>query len=55
MVLGIVLALSTVTWYCIEEPFRKLGGWLGRRVEERPVARLADSASLIRPTSRATL
>jgi peptidoglycan/LPS O-acetylase OafA/YrhL len=33
IVLAIVLAVATVTWYCIEEPFRRLGGWLGRRIE----------------------
>jgi peptidoglycan/LPS O-acetylase OafA/YrhL len=33
MVLVLVLALGTVTWYCIEEPFRRLGSWLARRIE----------------------
>ena len=32
-VLAIVLGLATVTWYCIEEPFRRLGSRLGRRIE----------------------
>jgi peptidoglycan/LPS O-acetylase OafA/YrhL len=33
MVLAIVLGLGTVTWYCIEEPFRRLGSLLARRIE----------------------
>jgi peptidoglycan/LPS O-acetylase OafA/YrhL len=33
LVLALVLATATVTWYCIEEPFRRLGGWLARRIE----------------------
>jgi peptidoglycan/LPS O-acetylase OafA/YrhL len=33
MVLGIVLGLATATWYCIEEPFRRLGSLLARRIE----------------------
>jgi peptidoglycan/LPS O-acetylase OafA/YrhL len=33
LVIGVILLLSTVTWYCIEEPFRRLGGRIGRRVE----------------------
>jgi peptidoglycan/LPS O-acetylase OafA/YrhL len=33
MVLAIVLAIATVTWLCIEEPFRRLGSWLARRIE----------------------
>jgi peptidoglycan/LPS O-acetylase OafA/YrhL len=33
MVLAIVLAVATATWFCIEEPFRRLGGRLGRWIE----------------------
>ena len=33
MVLALVLAASTVSWYCIEEPFRRLGSRLARRIE----------------------
>jgi peptidoglycan/LPS O-acetylase OafA/YrhL len=33
MVLAIVLVLATVTWFCIEEPFRRLGSRLARRIE----------------------
>ena len=33
MVLVIVLAMGTVTWFCIEEPFRRLGSVVARRVE----------------------
>jgi peptidoglycan/LPS O-acetylase OafA/YrhL len=33
MVVVLVLGLGTVTWYCIEEPFRRLGGRLARRME----------------------
>ena len=33
MVLAIVLGLATVTWYCVEEPFRRLGSLLARGIE----------------------
>ncbi len=32
-VLAFVLATATVTWYCIEEPCRRFGGRLARRIE----------------------
>jgi peptidoglycan/LPS O-acetylase OafA/YrhL len=33
MVVAVVLVLATITWYCIEEPFRRLGSRLARRIE----------------------
>jgi peptidoglycan/LPS O-acetylase OafA/YrhL len=33
MVLALVLGLGTLTWYGIEEPFRRLGSRLARRIE----------------------
>ena len=39
MVLAMVLALATLTWYCIEEPFRQLGSTLARTIERRKVSR----------------
>lgn len=47
MILVFVLATATVTWLCIEEPFRRLGGWLARRIERyepKPALRPATAA-----------
>jgi peptidoglycan/LPS O-acetylase OafA/YrhL len=35
MVLAIVLVLATGTWYCVEEPFRRLGSLLARAIERQ--------------------
>ncbi len=51
MVLAIVFALATVTWFCIEEPFRRLGGWLARwieRYEPSPVTAAPVTAAPVR-------
>ena len=46
MVLALVLALSTLTFICIEEPFRRLGSRLARRIE-----RSEPSSPAPRPTA----
>jgi peptidoglycan/LPS O-acetylase OafA/YrhL len=30
---ALVLVMATTSWYCIEEPFRRLGSLLARRIE----------------------
>lgn len=50
MVLVIVLVVATVTWLCIEEPFRRLGGWLARRIERYEPAPARHAAAPQRST-----
>lgn len=46
-VLGLCLALSTVTWLVIEEPFRRLGGRLARWMERNHPERVRPAAQRV--------
>jgi peptidoglycan/LPS O-acetylase OafA/YrhL len=43
MVLAMVLGLATGTWYCVEEPFRRLGSLLARGIERHEPRRRAPA------------
>jgi len=48
MVLVLVLALASVTWFCIEEPFRRLGSFLARGIERHEPGSPAPQAEATR-------